>query len=819
MASEILPISDEFDQLIVGICRERLDYRSLGEWTAIKEFHTQILPSLKEESDDLRGKIKGLAEPALQYAIYLDPSPASERDVIIGIGDTRLEVRVSDEVRPQARTLVPGQFVAINKERNVVAIRNEHVTGEIAEVVNILKADREAEVLKVHADESSGTPQLSVRWQESQELVVSCREELIREGVQAGHYVLLDADHQRAISRAKPRLHVKSGGSDGTVVEVTDKLAALGVRIGDIVRIEPSLKFAFEKLPSYETGGLTLEKVPDVTYEDIGGLDEQIEQIYDAIELPYLYKDQFEYYQLSRPKGILLYGPPGCGKTMIAKAVASSLTRNIRKHLLEIKQHIIFYQRFRKHPEDPNLAEEFRRAFYGGREFPVTILSSTQQIQEYLKEFLARHDIDIERLDVKLLEINTKLDAKDGVRSFFLNVKGPELLDKYVGETEHRIRKIFEEARRSSSYYTPVIIFFDEMEAMFRTRGSGRSSDVETTIVPQFLSEIDGVESSEHLIIIGASNRQDMIDPAILRPKRLDVKIKIDRPSSKSAQDIFAMYLLPSLPLSVEELTTQQPVDKQGEVIFRSTYPRPANELQPVAKHARDVNMLGAFLPEGCDLRLARNLYLSNLDELEKMPPRVTVREALSRLEKDSPQQARLCLLKPEVEVGGIVRLVKQLHEKYDDDQEFHQLVEKYIQLEWLAESLIVQAVALLYSTSSMIDILMSNGKHHPFPLKDFMSGAIISNIVDRAKRFAIKRILVNQLSLRQGIYWDDLYRAIKQEFEENSEQLAHHKLFTEMGKIGEEIQHTRVLLESGTQDPWSEEKPQTYKEVILNSF
>ncbi len=261
------------------------------------------------------------------------------------------------------------------------------------------------------------------------------------------------------------------------VVHLAEPLVGTGLKPGDSLLVDTKAGYAYEKVPKAEVEDLVLEEVPDVSYEDIGGLTRQIEQIRDAVELPFLHAELFREYQLRPPKGVLLYGPPGCGKTLIAKAVANSLAKQVAA---------------------------------------------------------AR--------------------GEERVTSYFLNIKGPELLNKYVGETERTIRLIFQRAREKASEGTPVIVFFDEMDSVFRTRGTGVSSDVETTIVPQLLSEIDGVEGLENVIVIGASNREDMIDPAILRPGRLDVKIKIERPDAEAARDIFSKYLITGLPIHEEDL-------------------------------------------------------------------------------------------------------------------------------------------------------------------------------------------------------------------------------------------------------------------------
>ncbi|MDX6317479.1 MAG: proteasome-associated ATPase [Nocardioidaceae bacterium] len=288
---------------------------------------------------------------------------------------------------------------------------------------------------------------------------------------EVGEVVMLKeilADRDRAL--------VIANADEERVVRIAAPLRGTTLRAGDSVLLDTRSNYIYERIPKTEVEELVLEEVPDIDYANIGGLMRQIDQIRDAIELPYLHPELFQEHELKPPKGVLLYGPPGCGKTLIAKAVANSLAKKVADKT-----------------------------------------------------------------------------GEEGM-SFFLNIKGPELLNKYVGETERHIRLVFQRAREKASEGTPVIVFFDEMDSLFRTRGSGVSSDVENTIVPQLLSEIDGVEGLENVIVIGASNREDMIDPAILRPGRLDVKIKIERPDAESARDIFSKYLTSTLPLHSDDL-------------------------------------------------------------------------------------------------------------------------------------------------------------------------------------------------------------------------------------------------------------------------
>jgi len=369
------------------------------------------------------------------------------------------------------------------------------------------------------------------------------------------------------------RALVVGHSDDERVVRLADPLLKGVVRAGDSLLLDSRSGFVLERIPKSEVEELVLEEVPDIEYEDIGGLGSQIDLIRDAVELPYLHPDLFAEHKLRPPKGILLYGPPGCGKTLIAKAVAHSLAKKV-----------------------------------------------------------------------------AEVTGQPGGKSYFLNIKGPELLNKYVGETERHIRLVFQRAREKASEGTPVIVFFDEMDSLFRTRGTGVSSDVENTIVPQLLSEIDGVESLENVIVIGASNREDMIDPAILRPGRLDVKIKIERPDAEGARDIFSKYVTADLPLHAEDL----------------------------AEHGND--------------------------------PAATV------------------------------------------------------------TSMIQRTVELMYAESDenrFLEVTYANGDKEILYFKDFNSGAMIQNIVDRAKKMAIKDFLDSN---SRGIRISHLQAALLDEFRENED-------------------------------------------------
>ncbi|MGF0283420.1 proteasome ATPase [Rhodococcus sp. IEGM1339] len=389
----------------------------------------ETLKDARQQLITLREEVDRLAQPPSGYGVLLETFDDQTVDVFTS--GRKMRVAVSPNL--ELDTFRPGQTVRLNEALTVVEVGGFERVGEITTLREVL---------------ADGTRALVV-----------------------GH-----ADEERIVWLAAP---LAAAAADDKTDLLVDDENSFTLRPGDSLLVDSKAGYAFERIPKAEVEDLVLEEVPDVGYSDIGGLGRQIEQIRDAVELPFLHKDLFREYSLRPPKGVLLYGPPGCGKTLIAKAVANSLAKKIAE---------------------------------------------------------ARGD-----------------DSKEA-KSFFLNIKGPELLNKFVGETERHIRLIFQRAREKASEGTPVIVFFDEMDSIFRTRGSGVSSDVETTVVPQLLAEIDGVEGLENVIVIGASNREDMIDPAILRPGRLDVKIKIERPDAEAAQDIFSKYLTESLPVHADDL-------------------------------------------------------------------------------------------------------------------------------------------------------------------------------------------------------------------------------------------------------------------------
>ncbi len=399
------------------------------------------------------------------------------------------------------------------------------------------------------------------------------------------------------------------GASDEErIVGVSEALNGTELRAGDAMVLDPRSGILVERLERQEVEDLVLEEVPDVTYDQVGGLDEQIEAITDAVELPYLHAELFGKYHLPAPKGILLYGPPGCGKTLIAKAVANSLAQRV-----------------------------------------------------------------------------AEVTGRQNVRSYFLNIKGPELLNKYVGETERQIRLVFERAREKAAEGVPVIVFFDEMDSLFRTRGTGISSDMESTVVPQLLAEIDGVESLRDVIVIGASNREDLIDPAILRPGRLDVKIKVDRPGEEAAASIFSRYL-----------STEIPID------------------------------------EGC------------VQDLGGGDPDKAVR----------------------------VMIEQTVAEMYREDHD-----------------------------TEFLEVTYQNGDKETLYFRDFSSGAMIENIVRRAKKLAVKREIE---SSGQGITLDDLLVSIRQEYKENEDlpNTTNPDDWARIsGKKGERIVYVRTLVSREGED------------------
>jgi proteasome-associated ATPase len=486
---------------------------------------------------------------ALKEEVEKLTAPPSGFGVFLGVNDDGTinlssggrKLRVNVHPDIDPKSLQPGQELMLNEALNVVEACTYEVQGEVVQLKEMLGVDRAL--------------------------------------------VIGNADEER-------------------VVQIGEPLRNRTLRAGDSLLLDARSGFVLEHLPKPEVEELILEEVPDISYQDIGGLADQIEQIRDAVELPFLHADLFAEHQLKPPKGILLYGPPGCGKTLIAKAVANSLAKKV-----------------------------------------------------------------------------AEVTGKPSGRSYFLNIKGPELLNKYVGETERQIRLIFQRAKEKSSEGVPVIVFFDEMDSIFRTRGSGVSSDVENTIVPQLLSEIDGVEQLKNVIVIGASNREDMIDPAILRPGRLDVKIKIERPDADAARDIFSKYLLSSLPLA-EDVVASAAGDREA---------------------------------------------------------------ALTRI----------------IDEG-----VKRMYADADENR--------------------------------FLEVTYANGDKEVLYFKDFNSGAMIENIVNRAKKMAIKRFLETG---EKGIKATDLFGAVTDEFKENEDlpNTTNPDDWARIsGKKGERIVYVRTLIEGG---------------------
>lgn len=538
------------------------------------------------------------------------------------------------EVRELRQRLIsaPRRVQELEGELSVVSMRLNRTLSRNEKLSSLLEEAREQlGVLRAEVDKLTSPPNsfgvvVSINedgtldvMNNSRKLRVSAQPSIEVKSLQIGQQVLLnesmsvvdvrDFDDRGEVVRVREklsdgRLIVITRADDERVIQPAGSLDLETVRVGDYLRMDSRSGLVLERLDRPEVEDLVLEEVPDITYEDVGGLEKQIEEIRDAVELPYMHRELFEEYSLEATKGILLYGPPGCGKTLIAKAVANSLA-------------------------------------------------------------------------VAVAERTGRPDA----RSYFLNIKGPELLNKWVGETERQIRLIFQRAKEKSEEGVPVIVFFDEMDSLFRTRGSGISSDVESTIVPQLLSELDGVESLKNVIVIGASNREDLIDPAILRPGRLDVKIRINRPDAVAAEKIFRIYLRESLPIGPNSLKSSS-----GDI---------ARAISNMISHAVD-----AMYSEG-------------------------------------------------------------------DQNRF-------------------------------LEVTYANGDREILYFKDFASGAMIENIVRRAKKAAIKRVIDGGPG---GIETKDLIEAVHQEFREH-EDLPNTTNPDDWAKIsgkkGEKITYVRTLIGDG---------------------
>ncbi len=566
--------------------------------------HERRLTEYEAQVDQLQEMIKGLEEEVVLLRRRLQDAPKRVRTLEERLLETKgqLAQAVSQNEKLSATLREAREHIAALREEVEKLTMPPSAYGTYLGTnddgtVDIFTAGRKMRVA-LHPEIELG------ELKRGQEVVLneSLNVVLARSADMSGEIVTL-----KEILEDGARAIVLGRADEERVCELADELIGEKLRSGDHLLMEGRSGLLLEKLPRPEVEELVLEEVPDVSYDDVGGLDDQIEMIKDAVELPYLYGDLFKEHELQPPKGILLYGPPGCGKTLIAKAVANSLAKRVAEKT-----------------------------------------------------------------------------GNTSAKSYFLNIKGPELLNKYVGETERQIRLIFQRAREKSEEGNPVIVFFDEMDSLFRTRGTGISSDIESTIVPQLLAEIDGVESLKNVIVIGASNREDLIDPAILRPGRLDVKIKIERPDDASAKQIFAQYLTTSLPIAERELKA----------------------------------------------------------------------------------------------AGG------------DPESAVTRMIDK--------------AVADMYATgdeNKFLEVTYQNGDKETLFFKDFSSGAMIENIVRRAKKLSIKRTIAGG---ERGIETDDLLESIKQEFREH-EDLPNTTNPDDWAKIsgkkGERIVYVRTIVNEGDKD------------------
>ncbi len=741
---------------------------SMGETERARQLKSEIQ---KKEREQITQWFK---QSGLQDGVLIR-GPDEDKRCIIGVNGGRFDVELAPDFKAKPDEFIPGREVWVLRESlQIVKLRDSYVQGEAAPVTEVIQPVATDEATKVDKTPKQGNAVLPPP---------KCL-----------------------------RLRVKSRQEE-IVVEAVPSLAQLKPAVGDTVRIIASLGVALDLLQRGR-GDVLLGEVPDITYEDIGGLEIEMTKIRDAIEEPYVHPEVFRRYALDRPRGILLYGPPGCGKTMIAKAIANSLSKQIERNLTCVQVALNLYlaltvNSVTKSQDRVALYRQWRAlkesaSISSGEAIP----NEHEQLIE-LEQFLNGRKINHEKAQTELDKINIAL--QQGGRSYFISIKGPELLSKWVGETESSIRGIFEMARERATFYTPVVLFFDELESMFSRRGSGISSDVQKTIVPQLLAEIDGIEETRNVIVIGASNRFDLIDPAVLRPGRLDFKIEIPRPNRnrEAPLSILEKYLTPDVPFAPADLG----ISKRTQEILGPVASAlgglddcMASALELVVKpnHIQCALLLNEIYrggkPPAHQLRVCATRNLDSekdanvLDTWRKEDGIVwqTVRsgELLAQVKDPAVDDGKHWVSTFPIVAPDTGEIWGALIIGYSNDVFSQTIRSSVIALtRAVAEVIHARRQFARYLTGRVLDILFhpasrlvitetanaqrSGPKPRTLdkPISDILSGAILESVVSRAKRVAVKEEIRGGTLGKTGVTWTHLYEAIKTECIESKDQ------------------------------------------------